>query len=63
MQDKLEFQIEDWNNELADQTKKKLDELNTKIEQDNSSKEIILQLRNIKGQVQELSSMEKDGTK
>lgn len=48
---------------MADQTKKKLEELNAKIEDDNSSKEIVQQLRNIKGQVIELTAMQSEGTK
>lgn len=63
LQDKLEFQIEDWNNELNDQTKKKLEELNAKVEDDNASREILLQLRNVKGQVVELTAMQSEGSK
>ncbi len=43
LQDKLEFQLEDWNTELEEQTKKKLEDLTSKVQQqDNSSKEVIL---------------------
>jgi pyruvate-formate lyase len=61
LQDKLEFQFEDWNNELEEQTKKKLEEINAKLDSEDSSRDLVLQMRNVKSQFIELVAIQKDG--
>lgn len=63
LQDKLEFALEDWDHELDALTKKQLEELNAKVDQDNTARDIIQQLRATKGQVVELMTMQTDSTK